>query len=107
MLAEILGKASGVSGGKGGSMHMADASRHVVGNQRHRGRRQSRTPSGLAVAARTLGTGPARSRVLRADGAANQGTFHESLNLAAVWGAPVVFRLREQRLRRVLGLRRG
>ncbi len=89
MLAEILGKATGVSKGKGGSMHMADASRHVVGTNGIVGGGIPHAV-GLAVAARTLGTG-ACAVAFFGDGAANQGTFHESLNLAAVWGAPVAF----------------
>ena len=70
-------------------MHMADASRHVVGTNGIVGGGIPHAV-GLAVAARTLGTG-ACAVAFFGDGAANQGTFHESLNLAAVWGAPVVF----------------
>jgi TPP-dependent pyruvate/acetoin dehydrogenase alpha subunit len=89
MLAEILGRSTGVSHGMGGSMHMADASRHVVGTNGIVGGGIPHAV-GLAIAAQTLGTG-ACAVAFFGDGAANQGTFHESLNLAAIWHAPVVF----------------
>jgi len=89
MLAEILGRATGVSGGKGGSMHMADASRHVVGTNGIVGGGIPHAV-GLAVAARTLGTG-ACAVAFFGDGAANQGVLFESLNLAVLWQAPAIF----------------
>lgn len=88
MAAEIFGKKTGLSGGRGGHMHIFDA-------------RVNFACSGIIA----QGMGPAvgaaaafkhrgEKRVAVAfigEGAANQGAFHESLNLAAVWHAPVVF----------------
>ncbi len=89
MLAEILGRADGYCGGKGGSMHVCSLERGAVGANGIVGGGIP-TAVGLAHAARELGT----DRVAVAffgDGAANQGILHESLNLAALWGAPVIF----------------
>jgi acetoin:2,6-dichlorophenolindophenol oxidoreductase subunit alpha len=89
MLAEILGKATGYCRGKGGSMHVACFERGVTGANGIVG---GGIPMalGLAEAARTLGTGGVAVSFF-GDGAANQGTFHETLNLAALWRAPTVF----------------
>jgi TPP-dependent pyruvate/acetoin dehydrogenase alpha subunit len=89
MLAEILGKATGYCRGKGGSMHVACFARGVTGANGIVG---GGIPMalGLAEAARTLGTGGVAVSFF-GDGAANQGTFHETLNLAALWRAPTVF----------------
>lgn len=89
MLAEILGKATGYCRGKGGSMHVACFERGVTGANGIVG---GGIPMalGLALAAQELGTGGV-AVALFGDGAASQGTFHETLNLAALWRAPVVF----------------
>jgi acetoin:2,6-dichlorophenolindophenol oxidoreductase subunit alpha len=89
MLAEILGKATGYCRGKGGSMHVACFERGVTGANGIVG---GGIPMalGLAEAARTLGTGGVAVSFF-GDGAANQGTFHETLNLAALWRAPTIF----------------
>jgi TPP-dependent pyruvate/acetoin dehydrogenase alpha subunit len=89
MLAEILGKATGYCRGKGGSMHVACFARGVTGANGIVG---GGIPMalGLAEAARTLGTAGVAVSFF-GDGAANQGTFHETLNLAALWRAPTVF----------------
>ena len=89
VMAEILGKRTGYCKGKGGSMHIADFSVGVLGATAVVG-------AGLPIA-----TGAALSIKLRktdqvsvcffGDGASNQGTFHESLNIAAIWQLPVVF----------------
>jgi len=89
VMAEILGKRTGYCKGKGGSMHIADFSVGVLGATAVVG-------AGLPIA-----TGAALSIKLRktdqvsvcffGDGASNQGTFHESLNMAAIWQLPVVF----------------
>jgi acetoin:2,6-dichlorophenolindophenol oxidoreductase subunit alpha len=89
LMAELLGKATGVCGGKGGSMHLADFS---VGSLGESGIVGSALPvaTGAAFASSVIGDG----RVVLCffgDGAANEGVFHESLNLAALWGLPVVF----------------
>src|SRR5580658_1949112 len=89
LFAELLGKASGVNSGKGGSMHLSDFSVGSLGET-------SIVGSGLPVAAgAALGSKlQGNDRVTLCffgDGASNEGTFHESLNLAAVWVLPVVF----------------
>jgi acetoin:2,6-dichlorophenolindophenol oxidoreductase subunit alpha len=89
MFAEILGKASGYCRGKGGSMHVACFERGVTGANGIVGGGIP-TALGLAVAAQQLGTGGVAVAFF-GDGAANQGTFHETLNLAALWRAPALF----------------
>lgn len=87
--AEMMGRSTGGSGGVGGSMHLVDFSRGNIGSNAIVG-------AGLPIA-----IGAAMSFKLRGesrvaltffgDGATNIGTFHESLNMASVWRAPVVF----------------
>jgi pyruvate dehydrogenase E1 component alpha subunit len=89
LLAELMGKETGVDHGKGGSMHLSDFSIGSLGET-------SIVGSGLPVAAgAALGTmlqGVDRVTLcFFGDGASNQGTFHESLNLAAIWRLPVVY----------------
>jgi TPP-dependent pyruvate/acetoin dehydrogenase alpha subunit len=89
LMAELFGKATGYGGGKGGTQHMAD---YTVG---HLG------SNGITGGGIPIGTGAALSAQMRrsgqvvaiffGDGAANQGTFHESLNLAALWRLPAVY----------------
>jgi acetoin:2,6-dichlorophenolindophenol oxidoreductase subunit alpha len=89
MFAEILGRAGGYCGGKGGSMHVSAPAEGAVGANGIVGGGIAHAV-GLAFAAKRLGTG----RVAVAffgDGAANQGVLFESLNLAALWQAPVLF----------------
>ncbi len=88
MTAEIFGKATGLSGGKGGHMHLFDVSKNfscsgIVG---------ASFPQavGVGIAAKLKGEDYVAVAV-GGDGAANQGTFHEALNLAAVWKLPVIF----------------
>ena len=89
MMAELLGKKTGYCKGKGGSMHVADASVGILGATAVVG-------SGIPIA-----VGAGLSCKLRktdqavacffGDGASNQGTFHEALNMAALWKLPVIF----------------
>jgi len=89
LMAELFAKKTGVCQGKGGSMHLSDFSVGSLGET-------SIVGSGLPVA-----TGAALGSKLAGkdnvalcffgDGASNEGTFHESLNLAAVWKLPVIF----------------
>jgi len=89
MMAELLGKKTGYCKGKGGSMHVADASVGILGATAVVG-------SGIPIA-----VGAGLSCKLRktdqvvacffGDGASNNGTFHESLNMAAIWKLPIVF----------------
>jgi pyruvate dehydrogenase E1 component alpha subunit len=88
-MAEILGRKTGYCKGKGGSMHIADFSVGMLGATAVVG-------AGLPIA-----TGAGLSIRLRGtdqvvacffgEGASNQGTFHESINLAAIWNLPVIF----------------
>ena len=88
-MAELFGKATGCSKGKGGSMHLFDVSRNFLGGYAIVGA-QLPVAVGLALAAQYLG----EERIvlcLFGDGALNQGEFHESLNLASLWKLPVLF----------------
>ncbi len=88
-MAEILGKKTGYCKGKGGSMHIADFSIGMLG------------ATAVVGAGIPIATGAGLSIKLRGtdqvtacffgDGASNQGTFHEGINMAAVWRLPVLF----------------
>ena len=89
MMAELFGKATGTNKGKGGSMHIADMSKGMLGTN---GVVAASVPLavGAALASKINKTG----RVAVAffgDGGANQGVLHESMNLAAIWKLPVIF----------------
>jgi pyruvate dehydrogenase E1 component alpha subunit len=89
MMAELLGRATGTCKGKGGSMHIADMSKGMLG------------ANGVVAASIPLAVGAALTARVKAtdqvsvaffgDGGANQGVTHESMNLAAVWKLPVIF----------------
>jgi pyruvate dehydrogenase E1 component alpha subunit len=89
MMAEIYGREGGLCKGRGGSMHIADFSRGMLGaNAIVGGGISLATGAGLASSVR------GSNQVAVAffgDGAANQGVLHESLNLAAIWRLPVVY----------------
>jgi pyruvate dehydrogenase E1 component alpha subunit len=89
MMAEIFGKAAGLCKGKGGSMHVADLSKGMMGANGILG---AGAPliCGAALAAKYRGDGAVGISFV-GDGASNQGTFLESLNLAAVWNLPAIF----------------
>ena len=89
MMAEIYGKAAGACGGKGGSMHIADISKGMMGANGILGA-AAPLACGAALAAQKLGH-DGIGMAFVGDGASNQGTFLESLNLAAVWNLPVIF----------------
>lgn len=89
MMAEIYGKETGLCKGKGGSMHIADIDKGMLGANGMVG-------GGFPIA---VGAG-LRNKYLKTkdvaicffgDGAANEGTFHEGINMAAIWNLPVVF----------------
>jgi acetoin:2,6-dichlorophenolindophenol oxidoreductase subunit alpha len=89
LMAELVGKATGVCGGKGGSLHLAD---FAVGSLGESGIVGSSIPiaTGAALSSKVLDNG----RVALAffgDGAANQGCLYEAMNLAGAWDLPVVF----------------
>ncbi|MFT8316923.1 MAG: thiamine pyrophosphate-dependent dehydrogenase E1 component subunit alpha [Sporolactobacillus sp.] len=89
MMAEIFGRATGLCKGKGGSMHIADVSKGMLG------------ANGIVGAGFPLAIGAGLSAKVKkndnvavcffGDGASNHGTFHESVNMAAIWKLPVVF----------------
>jgi pyruvate dehydrogenase E1 component alpha subunit len=89
MLAELFGRSTGVCKGKGGSMHIADVDRGMLG------------ANGIVGAGIPLATGAALTAKLKktggvavaffGDGASNQGQFHESLTMASNWKLPVVY----------------
>ena len=89
MLAELFGKAGGTNKGKGGTMHIADVNKGMLGANGVVG---SNIPvaTGVALSAKVRGTDGV-SVVFFGDGAANQGTLHESMNLASVWKLPIIF----------------
>lgn len=89
MFAELRGKRTGICKGMGGSMHVADVSKGILGANGIVG-------GGFAIAAGAAlgikaGKQDAVAVCLFGDGAANQGVFMESLNCAAIWRLPVVF----------------
>ncbi|MCH7787187.1 MAG: pyruvate dehydrogenase (acetyl-transferring) E1 component subunit alpha [Chloroflexi bacterium] len=89
VMAELFGKATGSSGGKGGSMHLFDASKNFMGGYAIVGG-QLPIAVGLALASKYRDDG----RVVLCffgDGAVNEGEFHEALNLASLWSLPVLF----------------
>jgi pyruvate dehydrogenase E1 component alpha subunit len=89
VMAELYGKVTGCSRGKGGSMHMFDAEKHMLGG------------NGIVGAHIPVATGVAlKIRYKKengvvlcffGDGAIHQGSFHESLNLAKIWNLPIVY----------------
>ncbi|OGO66672.1 MAG: dehydrogenase [Chloroflexi bacterium RBG_19FT_COMBO_55_16] len=89
MMAEVLGRSGGYCKGKGGSMHIADVKHGNLG------------ATGIVGGNLPVAVGAALAQKLQAtdkvvlcffgDGAANEGTFHESLNMASLWDLPVVF----------------
>ncbi len=89
MMAEIYGKRGGYCKGKGGSMHIVDFSLGILGANGIVGAGLP-IATGSALAAQVLGRGDVTACFF-GDGASNEGTFHESLNIAAVWKLPVVF----------------
>ena len=89
MMAEIFGRRDGICGGKGGSMHIADLDKGMLGANGIVGGGPP-LAIGAALSARVRGTAQV-AVVFLGDGATNQGTFAESMNLAAVWKLPTVF----------------
>ena len=89
LMAEIWGKSGGPSKGRGGSQHVADYGIGFLGS------------NGITAGGLPIATGAALSAQMRqsgqivvtffGEGGANQGTFHESLNMAAIWKLPVLF----------------
>lgn len=89
MMLEIFGKEGGLCNGKGGSMHIADLGKGMMGANGIVGGGPPLI-CGAALAAKTLKTGGVAIAFV-GDGGSNQGTTFESMNLAKVWNLPVVF----------------
>jgi pyruvate dehydrogenase E1 component alpha subunit len=89
MMAELFGRETGYCKGKGGSMHIADRDKGILG------------ANGIVGAGHCISAGAGLSIKVRGtdqvcvcffgDGSTNQGTFHESMNMASIWKLPVIF----------------
>ncbi len=89
MMAEIMGKATGTCKGKGGSMHIADMSKGNLG------------ANGIVGGGMGMAIGAALTQKMKntgkivvcffGDGAVNEGTFHETVNMASIWDLPIIF----------------
>ena len=89
MMAELFGRVTGYCKGKGGSMHIADRDKGILG------------ANGIVGAGHCIACGAGLSILIRGtdqvcvcffgDGSTNQGTFHESLNMASIWKLPIIF----------------
>jgi pyruvate dehydrogenase E1 component alpha subunit len=88
-LAELMSRATGLCGGKGGSMHLTKAATGMLGSYAIVGAHLPMA-AGAAWSARLRGTDQVAVAFF-GDGATNIGAFHEALNLAAVWKLPVLF----------------
>ncbi|MBE3580512.1 MAG: thiamine pyrophosphate-dependent dehydrogenase E1 component subunit alpha [Thermoanaerobacteraceae bacterium] len=89
MMAELFGKETGYCQGKGGSMHIADFEKGILGaNGVVGGGIPIATGAGLAI---KLRKGKEVVACFFGDGASNQGAFHESLNMAGLWKLPVIY----------------
>ncbi len=89
VMAELFGRSDGTSGGRGGSMHLFDGERRFLGGYGIVGGTLPLS-AGVALAADYQGTEDVILSMM-GDGATNQGTFGETMNLAALWKLPVVF----------------
>ncbi|MEO1301306.1 MAG: pyruvate dehydrogenase (acetyl-transferring) E1 component subunit alpha [Bacteroidota bacterium] len=89
VMAELYGKATGISRGKGGSMHMFDKQRHFMGGHAIVG---GQIPLGVGIAfAEQYKQTHNLCITFMGDGAVRQGAFHESLNLAMLYKLPIIF----------------
>jgi len=89
MMAELYGKATGANKGKGGSMHIADVDKGMLGANGIVGA-GGPLACGSGLMAKVKGTDQV-TICFFGDGASEQGTMHESMNLASIWKLPVVF----------------
>jgi pyruvate dehydrogenase E1 component alpha subunit len=89
LMAELLGRATGICGGKGGSMHLTDVSHGAMGSYAIVGAHMP-IAAGAAWAAAERGTDQVVVCFF-GDGTTNIGAFHEALNLAVIWKLPVVY----------------
>lgn len=89
VMAEIGGREAGISGGRGGEMHMFDPSEGIIGSNGIVG--ASLPHAAGAALASQLDDDDAVAIAFFGDGASNQGVVHETMNIAAVWDLPVLF----------------
>jgi pyruvate dehydrogenase E1 component alpha subunit len=89
LYAELFGRAGGLMGGKGGSMHITDVEHHMLGSYAIVGAHLA-IANGAAWSAQYRKSGQV-AVCFFGDGATNIGAFHEALNMAAVWKLPIVF----------------
>src|SRR5205814_3584946 len=89
MMAELYGKATGTNRGKGGSMHITDMSKGMLGVNPILGMGAPHAV-GAALTARVRGTDQVAATFF-GDGAASIGAIHEAMNMAAIWKLPIVF----------------
>jgi acetoin:2,6-dichlorophenolindophenol oxidoreductase subunit alpha len=89
LMAALLGRGSGILGGKGGSMHLGEAAKGAMGSNAIVGGHLP-IAVGAAWSAQVRGSGQV-TVCFFGDGTTNIGAFHESLNMAAVWKLPIVF----------------
>jgi TPP-dependent pyruvate/acetoin dehydrogenase alpha subunit len=89
MMAELYGKITGTNRGKGGSMHITDISKGMLGVNPILGMGAPHAV-GAAITARVRGTNQVAATFF-GDGAASIGAIHESMNMAAIWNLPVIF----------------
>jgi TPP-dependent pyruvate/acetoin dehydrogenase alpha subunit len=89
LMAELMGKETGICKGRGGSMHLADKSVGIIGESAIVG---GGIPlaTGCGLSSKVRGTDQV-TLCFFGDGAVNQGTFHESLNMASLWRLPVIY----------------
>ncbi|MFZ2620668.1 MAG: pyruvate dehydrogenase (acetyl-transferring) E1 component subunit alpha [Alphaproteobacteria bacterium] len=105
IMAELTGRATGLSKGKGGSMHLFDPEKRFWGGH---GIVAAQVPlgAGLAFAAKYKGEDRV-SLTFLGDGAANAGQFFETLNMAALWGLPALFIIENNRYSMGTAVNRG
>ena len=105
IMAEVFAKATGCTGGKGGSMHISDFDRYVVGSNGIAGGGIT-IAGGLGLAIKMQKTSQV-CLCFFGDGASQRGVFHEALNLASLWKVPTVFLCTNNQYAMSLPLRLG
>ncbi|MCC7128336.1 MAG: pyruvate dehydrogenase (acetyl-transferring) E1 component subunit alpha, partial [Microbacteriaceae bacterium] len=100
VMAELFGKSTGVVGGRGGSMHMFDLAKRMMGGYGIVGGQiPPATGAAFAIQYRSkAGKDSEAVMCMLGDGTTNIGAFHESLNLAGLWNLPIVYVIMNNRL---------